>query len=271
MSAKIGYDNLFSKGALVENGANPAESGYPIQHAVDWQGFTTYRSSNFTIESWVQVDLASSMPADYIGLAYFEPGNRPGGIDQVIDVETSLTGGDPWVTVHSFNIVSANSTDLSGCAVIFETFNSVSSQHWRVRHQNGDFSMGVMAVGARLDLPVVGSLPFMPPMFGNRDRNVMNISEEGKTLGESAFNKGSQFDLNLDLLKPAFLRTDWDKVKAHALELPFFYQWNSEIRPDENVLIWAKSPMDLKPKHNQPLFLNLNVPCDAYWRQAYRN
>lgn len=271
MTAMIGFDSLFLKGTLSTDPGNGALDDFPIEHGFDWVSYTTYKPFNFTIENWIQVDLASSQPADYVGIGYFDPGLRPGGADAELFVETSLTGGPPWVTVHTVTIITDPAGNTEDTGVIFETFNEVSSQHWRVRHTNGNFVFGVMAVGKRLDLPTVAQLPTGPPQFGNKDKIIMNLSEDGESLGLSGFNRGNEFQLNLDVLEPLFIRTNWDALKEHALTRPFFFKWDdSPARTRENALLWPKKVDDLKPVYGQPLFLKINMDCNAFFGPTFR-
>lgn len=253
MSAVIGYDNLLNlSGATIA--ASSEATGFEKENAYDWNTVDHWQATAAGT-NYITIDCGSSQNCDYFACFAHDLADNSGSI-RLFYSDTGTSG--PWTGL--FAAVSPTDTKA-----VFKTFTQVSKRYYKVEVQDtGTASLvGVIAFGARLDLPLNMAAPFSPPSLSHKDVITNTESEQGEFIGRSIRRLGVRFRLNLPpLITPTFAENDWQTFYAHAREKPFFFSWDSTNKPTDVAFAWIVGEFPAAYYANQD-HIKLELNCEG--------
>ncbi len=214
--AQVLYDSIIRSGSLAYSAAQVP--GFELPNLYDWRDFSMFRSA---AGATLIVDmLASDTWADTLAVWPIVQA----GADTGITLEVS-DDGTTWATV----IVCASFTDPSPH---WFDLAELTARYFRFTFDGaGNFRQ--IALGKRLQFPIGQWMGLNPPKLvqGVIVQNV--ISMNGSIIGRNLrrIEKGGRIDLTL--LLPDWVRTEWDAFALHCTKLSFFYRWDPVKHGDE--------------------------------------
>lgn len=212
----LAYNNLFESGTVAATEEDP---DYLKENAYDWKPFDWWKPTTAAATTYLTVDSGSAVAADY--WAVFAHAN----IDSVQLQESTDNFSSDITDVGS-------AVTPTGSELIFRTFTQSTKRYRRLKIiHTSVFSLGIAAIGTRIDLPAP-----LPPGFSpfSRDNKILNSkSGSGNMLGRSVIRNGWKFELDMDLFSNAYMRSTLQAFIDHAEVKPFFFSWNQDSYPDE--------------------------------------
>lgn len=250
MPAMFGFNNLLNKGTVT---ASTEATGYAKENAYDWNTYDYWQPT--AVPAYLTVDMSVATTCDYFALAAHDLFSNSASIQlQYSSDNFALDINDAFAAITP--------TDNSP---IFQSFTSQSARYWRVVLTGGISSLGFVLFGDRLDSPVNVRDPFELVPFSRDSKVTTNVSEGGQFLGRAVVRDGANGSLEMDLLTPAWIRSNWDTFAAHIETKPFILQWDNTNYPDETVLAWLTGSVPT-PEYSRPQFLTVELKFKAQAR-----
>lgn len=230
INAYICHDNLLRQGASVI--ASSEAVGFEADRAYDWLGHTWWKPAAAGTHT-LTLTLSSAKTANYFAVANHDLGAQ----NATVKLQYSLDGGSTWL-----DATASEGAAAIGTKVLLLVFPDISASKWRVQTVSGGTpSIGNVSFGRRVQLPHGVHVGFSPPNL-NRENEIINATSEGGAfIGRSVIRKGSNIDLSLRALAPAWVRNTWEPFVDHAEMFPFFFGWDVTGYPWESALCWSES------------------------------
>lgn len=229
-------DNRFSAGTRT---ATTTAAGSDVLNAFDWRTYTRYEASN-TIVHYITVDGASAAAADTLAIASHNLGTAQAEVS--VECSSDNFASDVTVALAPFSVADDG--------IVVKQFDSQTKRYWRVKLDGLSIypSIGMLAVGARLEFPVPIEGGYTPA----KESPVHALeNEDGPLLG------GMLAHLNIAARAPFILVPDewyrdefrplWDDHLS--LGLPAFWCADIVSRPHETILVRWRPGASFSPKY----------------------
>lgn len=250
-TGKIAYHNLLedSSGTVT---ASSEVSGFEKENAYDWRVFNWWKATS-TGDAWIQVAFGSAKTADYFAVAAHDLTDQSASIK----LQYSTNNGSTWNDATTASTGSDN-------RIIFKTFDSISASYWRVfvSAPTAVASIGIVAFGDRIDLPVGFNTGFSPPALARKNEYETSMSNNGQFIGKSISRKTYTGDISLRLLEPGWVRNYWEPFIDRAETKPFFLSWDTASYSDEAVICWMEDRYR-GPSYDSTQTMSVNLGFNA--------
>lgn len=247
----ICYENLLTTGTTT---ASSEATDYDVENCYD--GLTTpgdaWKPTGFSSE-WVKVDMGSATSADYWAVFGHDLHTQGATIKLQHSPDNSV-----WTDVSSVTPTTS--------AAIVRTFTSASKRYWRFLITGGSAaaSIGVLAVGARLDMEKGMKAGFTPPTYARDPALMPNKTEGGHFAGRSLLRRGVKFRADFTNLTPAWVRSNVDTLLDEIETKPFFFSWDPSAYQGEAVYCWTTAPPSIE--YTSPTFMSLSLSLEGLTR-----
>ena len=245
--AIIGYQNLIENAATITASSQTAAG--PVQQA--WDGITTtYWEIGEAGTHTLTCVFSSPVLADYFGV--FAHNLATAGAQ--IKLQYSRDVGVTWRDAFDALQLADNYCGL-------KPFPLMVTTHWRVHIvvTTAPLYIGVLQFGAKL-LPYRGMpVGFVYPADSRETEIIPNRTESGAFAGRSVIPRGTETELQINVVPEDWLRREWRPFVRWAEKKPFFFSWNHTDYPEECVYAMAK-PGIPSPSQADFRLYNLRMP-----------
>ena len=266
MNPVIGYHNILETGTTVgssEDGDNV------IENCFDWRTFDWWKPSGSAQYNHITIDAGAAVSCDYLAIAAHDLLTQECGIALYYSSD-NFSADNNAITFTTYpGTLDSGYVFPDDDTTVFVQFAAVSARYWRILTDNRQTSitdqpsLGVVALGAALELPNGERTGFTPPTLYDDSTIINNTSQRGEFLGRSIERNGNLLNLNLAALTPAFVRSDIEPFLTHAKTKPFFYTWDNSTYPEESCLAWTDGKIPAV-SYSHCNFQALRLACKAY-------
>lgn len=240
----IGYHNLLDEGTVV---ASSEATDYQGANAYDWRIDDWWKPASAGTH-YLTLTLASAATADYF--AVFGHNLHESGSSIKLQYSTD---GSTWLDASESFAPSTGS-------VYFEIFDSILAGWWRLvlSTVSGPSSIGMVAFGDRLTLPLGLPLGSSIPVLQRKLIKTNNLSDTGGYLGSTVKYLPNDLALTLKAVDTGWMRPYWMPFIKHAEKKKFFFSWDPITYPNEAVFcnMTKHSHSQIDPYHMR---LSLNA------------
>lgn len=236
---RILYDNRLADATVV---ASSTAAEYAAANLADWRPYTWFKPA--AMPATLTVDCGVAKAADNAVVYGHDLFTRGATLE--------VRGSTDNFVASDVLVASKTPTDNNPFVLLF---NSASYRYWRVRLTGATApSLAIVAVGARLDMPV-----YLPPGFdplGRQVRGLRNRNENGQPLGQSVNFEEWKESLTFKRVAWSWVRSTWVPVWRTALRSrPFVFAWDTDSYPDDLKLVTAGD--NYKIPHNNSFVCDL--------------
>lgn len=231
--------------------SSTSATDYPVESCID--GFTTTQwKPTGTATEWIKVDMTTATAADYFAVFAHDLHTQGASLKCYYSTDDI-----------SYTQVGATATPTTS-RVIFQAFTSVSARYWKleVTGATAAVSIGVAAIGARIDVPEGLRPGFVPPHLGYDDKIYNHTSNSGAFTGRSVEIHARSTKIGFDLLTPAWVRSTLEGFIEDARTWPFFFAWDNDGHSDEAAYCWTNGKLP-RPEYDKPTFMRFSMDVQA--------
>jgi hypothetical protein len=253
MAGKIGYKNLFTTSGVTVSASDEA-AGYPKENAYDWLSYDSWGQSALGT-SWLRASFVSAKTADYMAVW----GHNLADVGGSAQPQYSTDGGTIWNDAATAVAPTTNRT-------LFFSFASTSAADWRCKivTTTGVSYVSGIQIGDVLTLQTGMRPGFLPPNMNQETTLTTYRSEKGVFLGGSKIREGIAGSINLTLLTPAWVRSDWEPFLDHCrTPYPFVFSWDSTNHPTEAVFAYVKDGKVRGPVYSSTLYMDASLDIEG--------
>ena len=250
MNPLIGYENRLDEGTVV---ASDDPVSAPKENSFNWR-LDDYWQPAAATSHQLDVDLGNANSADYLGFYSSNLYSEAGASVEIL--------GDPFSPPTTIRGTITPTTR----GPKFLQFTSGSYRYWRINiSTTGNFSpkVQVVAFGDRLELQRGLRDGFMPPAIASRFKPVITTSENGIYLGRSLAVAPVEFDIEMSVLTPAWVRSNWPILRDHIEQFPFFVLPQPDDYPDEAVIAWTSKNVPM-PRYSEAGYMEIDLNLKVF-------
>jgi len=247
-NGKIGYKNLFTTTGVTVT-ASTEDTGYEKENAYDWLGYDFWKPTA-TGDSWIRASFASAQTANYAAIWGHDLADHASSIKP----QYSTNAGSTWNDCASVVAPSDNST-------IFFSWDDTSAADYRILVTNPTTIAAIAGaqIGEALELPYGMAVGFAPSALSPMVDLKTAVSEKGVFIGGSKVREGIEGSLTVDLLEPAWVRSNWSPFIDHAqTPKPFVFVWDDVNYSTEAVLGWVENKIPT-PNYSSELYMKVSL------------
>ena len=224
MAGRILYDNRLTDAIPV---ASTTETGFAVANLTDWRPYTQWKPT--ALPATITVDCGAAKSADY-ALVWGHDLGTQGAVAEIRGSTDNFAASD---------VLVASDTPADDAPIALY-FTAASFRYWRLTVTGSTVpTIGIAAIGARLDLPRAFQSGFDP--VGREPMGPFNRSVTGQPLGRALeFEEWSE-TVTVPLVAWDWLRSTWIPAwSAHLAATPFALDWDAAGHPAEIRLVAAK-------------------------------
>lgn len=250
---RIGYKNLLETGTVT---SSHNAVGFEMQNAYDNFGYDWWRAGNTTDWSWLSVENTSAVYADYMAIY----GHNLADIAGEVKAQYSYDG-TTWVDITGTQFFPTTNN------VIYVGFEATLAAYFRINVRSSDASgypliAGAM-IGESLELPRDMESGFSPPSIVPIITSKTAQSESGAFIGGSRQSEGIEGSIDMKLVSPLWVRSDWIPFITHVqTPKPFVFAWDAKHHDAEVVLAWSKWKVKA-PSYSSVNFMNVSLDFEG--------
>lgn len=218
------YSSYFSSGYTVT--ASNEISGYLKENAYDGKTYTQWGFTSGATRT-LKVDAGAAVSCDYLAIAY----HNLSAVGASILLEHS-PDNSTWTTcISSFSATAGP---------IIKLFTAVSKRYWRISITGltGSGYIGVVYLGARLELPSPMPVGFTPAKYSRKDKMLTNETEGAHLAGLRMLSKVNEVKIPLKYLTAAWIDANWTNIVAALVSKPIFFLHDTTNYPTHYFVGW---------------------------------